>query len=174
METSFDDSNNEYMSLSEADAFDFDQVKTTYLNSLGKPEECAKSVDALIEDDSSFAFIEFKNCQITDRIRKDIRLKLSDSLLIYNDITGTDLSYSREHGEFIIVYSEAKNPSSAEYREKIVSSIMEKAQEELIRFGFDRHKGSYMKDVHTYTERQFAEYILRRSSNQDQPLLNMV
>ena len=56
METSFDDSNNEYMSLSEADAFDFDQVKTTYLNSLGKSEECAKSVDALIEDDSSFAF----------------------------------------------------------------------------------------------------------------------
>ena len=125
METSFDDSNNEYMSLSEADAFDFDQVKTTYLNSLGKSEDCAKSVDALIEDDSSFAFIEFKNCQITDRIR-------------------------------------------------IVSSIMEKAQEELIRFGFDRHKGSYMKDVHTYTEKQFAEYMLRRSSNQDQPLPNMV
>ena len=117
-----------------------------------------------------FVFVEFKNCPITDRIRKDIRLKLSDSLLIYNDITGTDLSYSREHGEFIIVYSEAKNPSSAEYREKIVSSIMEKAQEELIRFGFDRHKGSYMKDVHTYTEKQFAEYMLRRSSNQDQPL----
>lgn len=163
-----------YMTQSELKAIDFDTVKTQYANKLHLSEETASSLDAILLIHEHEVFIEFKNGNIKNEKRK-IKDKIRDSLLIYCDITDKHISYTRANIVFILVYNEKKNPIPHNLklensvrqnaREKIAEHIIKKANEELIRFDLEKFKTLYFKEVHTYTENEFEEYLKNISSN---------
>ena len=99
-ECSFDSSSNESMVESSKYIINFDSVKTKYLNSLNRSEECSASVDALGRDDNGFLyFIEFKNGDIDN---DNIRHKITESLLIFHDITHSSIIDTRKNADFIL------------------------------------------------------------------------
>lgn len=168
-ETSKDDSNIldiQYMTQSDAEAVDFDMVKRRYANALGLSEENAASVDAIIQLKDHVAFIEFKNGKVNNRNIKD---KARDSLLIFSDITGKNISYIREQTDFIVVYNSEKNPmpnqikkdrvQESASRAAIADYFMSKAQKEFILFDLERYKKLYFREVHTYSKEKFEEYL---------------
>ena len=167
-ETSHDSELNEYMTDSLIEAINFDGVKTQFANSFGCSEEVATSVDALILKNGNALFIEFKNAQIGKSTKTNIKRKISDSLLIFNDITDKSLSYTRKYADFILVYSEEKNSSSSPQkgeiqasmsREKIKDYFFKKSETEFIRFGLEPCKKVYFRNVHTYTQEEFRMYL---------------
>ena len=68
-------------------------------------EDRAASVDALVVKGDVIVFIEFKNGKVNNRNVKD---KIRDSLLIFNDITEKNLTYTRNKAELIVVYNEER------------------------------------------------------------------
>ena len=108
-----DISNIKYMTESNSMAVNFDKVKRIYVNTLGLSEESATSVDGLTKNNTDLLFIEFKNGEVKNRNVKD---KIRDSLLLFCDITNTDISYTRQHAQFILVYNEEKNPLPNQYK----------------------------------------------------------
>ena len=99
-ELSKDDNGNEtiqYMVELEHMAIDFDKVKREYANFYGATEDTLGSVDSIILFNNRIIFIEFKNGKIIDKTKKDIKKKIHSSLLIFCDITNTNLSYTREN-----------------------------------------------------------------------------
>ena len=81
-----------FMTESQLEAINFDTVKTKYANDLVLSEECAASVDALLETDENIAFVEFKNGKVNNRNIKD---KIRDSLLLFCDLTKQTISDTR-------------------------------------------------------------------------------
>ncbi len=161
-DTSKDCTNNEYMTFSEREVVNFDLVKRQYANDLGLSEENATSVDALMSYKGGLQLIEFKNGKVNNREIKD---KARDSLLIFLDIIGKNLSYSRTNMDFFVIYNMEKNPlphqalNDSPSLVYISECIMEKSGQEFIRFGLERYKGLYFKDVHTYSKEKFDLYL---------------
>lgn len=163
-ETSKDNSeknNIQYMTESQLEVIDFDKVKTQYNNNLNLTEEYAKSVDALMVNFAlnKIFFIEFKNGDMKNEKSK-VNSKVKDSLLIFCDIIKKNISYTRKNLIFILVYNESKNKSKNEKSKRdIAQHIHNKAKENVIRFGFEKLKRLYFKEVYTYTEKEFADYL---------------
>lgn len=171
-ETSKDASEREsvqYMTDSPIEVVDFDKVKRHYANHLHLSEECAASVDALVKTEENLLMIEFKNGKVNNRNVKD---KVRDSLLFFCDITGKNISYTRENLEFIVVYNQEKNPlpnqlkkqtartiQDSPSREAIGKYFLKKGNEEFIRFDLERYKRLYFREVHTYSPEEFDEYM---------------
>ena len=158
-EASYDDKNNCYMTSSNIEVIDFDKVKREYLNNLGLSEECAKSVDAIIDYNGIIDYkgnvilIEFKNGKMKNE-KKAVKEKIKDSLLIFGDIIGKTISSIRNDTKFILVYNESKNSKI-----EISKSVFNRAGEEIIRFDLEKFKGLYFQEIHTYTEEEFEKYI---------------
>lgn len=144
-----------YMTDSEIEAINFDKVKTEYANDLGLSEECAYSVDTLAFLNDQNVFIEFKNGNMKNEKSK-VKHKIRDSVLILCDILGWTISDTRDKLTFILVYNEAKNSSA---KQQIKKHYMKKADEELILYDLGKFKNLYFKDVHTFNEQQFEEYM---------------
>ena len=157
-----------YMTESTVIAVDFDEVKRLYVNALGISEDNAYSVDGISHTDNAISFIEFKNGKVNNRNVKD---KIRDSLLIFCDITNTDISYTRQNAEFVLVYNEDKNPLPNQYKKDIVQPsasrtfiskrLAQMGKQEFILFDLERYKKLYFKDVHTYSQEEFEEYVLK-------------
>ena len=76
-DTSYDETNDTYMTENEIIVIDFDQAKTSYCNKLGVSNEYAASADALCKvSDKKFYLIEFKNGSFKD---SDIKKKAKES-----------------------------------------------------------------------------------------------
>lgn len=172
-ELSIDDSDKDnihYMTGSLKEAVDFDAVKTSYANDLGLSEECASSVDGIFKNSNNLVFVEFKNGNMKGEKRK-VKDKIRDSLLIFGDITGVHITDTREWLEFVLVYNIEKNPMPNQVqrepvqesysRVEIAKHFSKKAKEEFIRFDLERFKTLYFKEVHTYSEEEFEEYLQR-------------
>ena len=159
--TSMDNSekdNIQYMTESELSVINFDSVKTAYANSLGLSEEVACSVDALMKKDGKLFFIEFKNTKIKGEAKRNVMNKVRDSILIYNDIEKSSISDTRSNAIFVLVYSEEKN-SDGHGTNSIAHKVMSLAKEKEVRFGMERFKRLYFKEVYTYTEKEFEEFL---------------
>lgn len=156
-DASYDDKNNCYMTLDNMEVIDFDKVKREYLNNLGLSEECSKSVDAIIDFNENFILIEFKNGKMKNE-KKDVKEKIKDSLLIFGDVIGETVSSIRNDAKFILVYNASKNESKNSKIE-ISKRVSHLAREEIIRFDLEKYKGLYFQEIHTYTEKEFEEYI---------------
>ena len=105
-ETSMDDADKKdirYMTESDLSVINFDTVKTKYANALGVSEETAKSIDALIYSAPCDVFVEFKNGDVGN-CKREVKMKIRDSLLIFCDIIGQNISYTRRNTNFILVY----------------------------------------------------------------------
>lgn len=165
-----DKNNIRYMINDTRDVVDFDMVKTKYANKLGLSEEVAKSADALYDGKNKDIFIEFKNGNMANQ-KSAVRDKVRNSLLLFGDITGRSISYTRNSAEFVLVYNEEKNTDikrvkkssvqNSESRDKIVSAVHRYAKEEFVRFGMEIFKGLFFRDVHTYTVKEFSEYLFK-------------
>lgn len=151
-----------FMTESDLEVISFDAIKTKYANALNLSEDVAHSVDALLVKeqnlDNDIFFIEFKNGKVDGKIKRNIANKVRDSLLIYNDIQTVSISDLRKHAVLILVYNESKN-IEGHHRDYIAQSVMSFAKEELIRFDLERFKHLYFREVHTYTENQFEEFL---------------
>ena len=188
-DASLDDKNNVYMTNLGLKIIDFDSIKQEYTRRLHISENSAKSCDALLtnvscedklKDKESIYFIEFKNGAVKV---SDIRIKVKDSLLIYSDIEKIDLSYFREHAEFILVYNSDKHKSKVEIRKKESKKNSEESEkfskeririgqhfsklgeEEFLIFDIEHMKKMYFKDVHTYDKYEFENYIKEKLEN---------
>lgn len=154
-----DNATTEYMVYSEMEVINFDVVKTKYMNSLSASEECAKSCDALAQINNDIIFIEFKNGSMKTK-KKNVRDKIRDSLLIFGDITGKTLSYTRKNLVFVLVYNPEQNPPEKPSLNRIIDNINQRAATETIRFELGKLKGVYFRDIHTYTPEEFERNYL--------------
>lgn len=155
----------QYMTSSETLVVNFDLVKRYYVNGLGLSEEKITSVDAIVPLENRILFVEFKNGKVNNRNVKD---KLRDSLLVFLDIIGENIDFSRSNIDLIVVYNLEKNPlpkqdqkgqlQEAPSRVSIADYVMGKARKELIRFDLERYERLYFRNIHTYPKERFDEY----------------
>lgn len=164
-ETSKDshDGNDVFMTESLAEAINFDDVKSEYICNL-KLSDSPKSNDALfINSDSLATFIEFKNGFMDNQKIYGVRKKIYDSMLMLSDIVGKNISYTRNHLDYILVYNNAKNPNpkkvyrESEARDSIDKAILSYADQRQIKFGIEIFQGYCFRNVYTYTEKEFKE-----------------
>ena len=126
--TSKDHANDQYMTESLRMVVNFDGVKEQYIKINNLSQISIKSVDALMQfkKDKPIIFVEFKNGIIfmeenpkngnstkkiilDPEIEQEICDKAQDSLLVFNDIVGKNISYTRKNVDFILVYNYEKN-----------------------------------------------------------------
>lgn len=159
-EDNSDKSDIKYMTSSKLLAVNFDAVKRQYTNALGLSEEVSASVDAFAVIAGENFLIEFKNGIISNE--KNLKRKISESLLILCDILHCNISDTRENYDFILVYNESKNPLSNQTNKSniyISNHICGKGNKEIVRFGFEKLKPIYFNEVHTYTEKEFDNFL---------------
>lgn len=169
----------QYVTNSPYEVIHFDLVKEHYVtDTFGKPRDSLTSADALMEvspqnTEAPFVFVEFKNGKLNKKENLlNLREKLRDSLLIFADITGSTVAAARKTLDFILVYNAEKNPPApgeahpedtgipeSPSRLKIASRLAEKANRELIRFDLERFQSIYYRNIHTYSEAQFENYL---------------
>lgn len=166
-----DDANNEYMTECQKPVINFDKVVENYCK--GIHISIVGSNDALVihEDGDTATFIEFKNGRINDTAsRNKILKKIYDSLLIFSDITNKNISETRKHMNYILVYNDVKNCDDSnpktEYREcesrdEIDKILLGYGKETHIKYGLEFLKGYCFKNVNTYTKSEFEELFVK-------------
>lgn len=166
----------EYMTESQVGVINFDKVKEAYAKEKGLKNH-PKSNDALyVQQGDIDTFIEFKNGYMEKGKGPELKEKIYDSLLILMDIIDENISYTREHLNYILVYNGVKNSDNENInpkttmqdspaREEISKSVFRLAQERKILFGLERFKGYCLKEVATYTKTEFEqEFVAKLSS----------
>ena len=161
------------MTESELTAVCFDDVKDEYVELLGM-SEIPKSNDALFDEgNGTLVFVEFKSGHIDSQKQFAIRKKIYDSTLIFTDITSTGISYMREQMKYILVYNDAANKNAdgrklpcqresvqtSEAYDKIAKIFSNYGGLEYIGFGLGIFQNYCFKEVHTYTQTEFEEYL---------------
>lgn len=170
--TSKDDANDEYMTESLRMVVNFDKVKEEYIkiNNLGKSS--IKSVDALVQfkNNKPIIFVEFKNGKIFKKeklkngnltkkiildpeIEQEICDKIKDSLLVFNDITKTGISYTRGNMKFILVYNE----------EKIFKRLKRHIKANIKKYKFNKYENIYFKEIIVCTKKSFKIFLERNN-----------
>mgnify|MGYP006964201905 CR=1 FL=1 len=181
-----DQDNIQYMTNSERKAVNFDDVKGEYIEKLSLVE-VPKSNDALFmtrdkngienknkeKKESMLIFVEFKNGFMDGKKKFDVRKKIYDSVIILTDILDSGISKQRDQLEYILVYNEDVNKGEADVLKKasyvqpskaydaLAKTIFGMAKKEYVCFNIDIFKNYCFKDVHTYTEKEFEEYLER-------------
>ena len=197
--TSYDSDEQEYMCGSTFPVFDFDGLKEWYVEKCAlKLTKVPFSNDVLWLDDNHSVFIEFKNGKIGPTENNAIIFKIYDSLLVLLDDKfdlawccsdfRQNISYTREHMDYILVYngekydeknptpqtrkglerqdnrdvvtaSARKLPQSSNHRTKINKIFRALGNRSLILFGLDRFKGYLFRQVYTLDQDEFQKYL---------------
>ena len=153
--TSKDDSNDEYLSNSSLPVYNFDDIRTNYIESFSL-ERIPMSADAFVKINASEMYlVEFKNGAISNREIFEIRKKMYDSLLLLCDLLGIGISQTRQSLQFILVTNERKRNDLA--KRKVTS---EKGNEHKTGYGLDDFVDIYYKDVHTVTAHDFQKQFV--------------
>lgn len=125
-ELSRDDSHDHAVTGAQTKAIGFDRVRNEYVAPL-KLRNGPNSMDAICvftdDEDSSLAFIEFKNGKLYKRDAFEIRKKIYDILLIFQDLTGIGLATLRAHATCILAYRKDLNPDDEHEGEFIPASL---------------------------------------------------
>lgn len=168
-EVSLDDTNTVSMIESDISIISFDRLKTDYTIQFNSRDNM-KSADGLFLENSTF--VEFKNGKliknqkgkwIDDKYEiQEIELKIKDSVLIFCDIAKKNLEYIRENFNFILVYNFEKNAL-----DRFTDNLFRNSKKEIVRFGMNKHKNIIFRDVHTYTEEEFKEYLNKNFKNKN-------
>ena len=123
--------------------------------------------------DNKLIFVEFKNGFMDAKKKFDVRKKIYDSVIILTDILNLGISKLRDQMEYVLVYNENINEDEKEILQKksyvqpskaydsLAKGIFGMAKKEYVCFGVDIFKNYCFKDVHTYTEKEFEEYLER-------------
>lgn len=178
-----DGANKEYMTNSCKEVIDFDEVKKAYVQGI-KSTDMPTSNDAFICLGEEYYFIEFKNGKMRNAIH-NVRRKIYESLLIYSDITGHTISFTREKVNYILVYNSEKNKMEVEHQIKerqkqcnpnldkreiqessalddILRTMGQLAKENLDIWGLEAAFGKmYFNKVKTYDMLEFEEEFIK-------------
>lgn len=164
-----DDSNNEYMTDCNLMAINFDKVSKKYCKNLSLFS--VESNDALfaLKNGKCTTFIEFKNGYIDKTTQYKLVKKIYDSMLVFMDVTKTNISETRDFLNYILVYNENKNADNpkteyheSESRDFIDKTILEYGKEVHIKYGLDFFKGYCFKEVNTYTKKEFENLFVSK------------
>ena len=149
----------------------FDQVKEKYIVPL-KLSETPASNDALFENGKgNIIFVEFKNGYIDKKTQFRLRKKIYDSMLIFTDIVSAGIRDMREVAEYILVYNEIVNADNNQIQKRrdyvqpsdsfvsIAKRLGGLAKNEYVSFGLKMFENYCFKKVHTYTEKEFEQYL---------------
>jgi len=156
----YHDGSEMFMTDSMLMVINFDSVKYEYIKYLGLSEP-PKSNDALFLDESgNYYFIEFKNGFIGEAKVFEINRKILDSLLIFTDIIGKGISFTRESMNYILVYNKDKNQDAPLNIDFKTHQIEKNAKRKLIRFGLGRFEKLFFKEVFTLSKEAFeTEFV---------------
>lgn len=153
-EISSDTTNKQYMTNSTKNVIDFDEVKNKYIaNCNPKGSSFLSSVDAIAEFER-ITFIEFKNGEIDKKTQRNICNKIRDSLLMFCDITGKNISYTRKNIDFMLVCNGDKNDIP------IINRVIVNAED----FKFNIFKNIYFREINICTVELFEEFLLKYQS----------
>ena len=186
-EISCDSNKNEYLCVSTWIVFDFDGLKQWYVEKYTPNlPKVPCSNDALWLDEHHIVFIEFKNGRIETKDNRNIIFKVYDSLLLLLDDKfdlswccsdfQQNISYTREHMDYILVYNKEKydeghptqqtikglerqNVQASKSRTKIYKGVRALGKTNLILFGLDRFKGYLFRQVYTLDQDEFQKYL---------------
>lgn len=176
--TSYDDSNNIYMTESSLEVFDFDKVKEKYSQKYNVYKTPNSNDVLFFNSDDEVYFIEFKNGKLTQYENGKVKFKFLESILMFLDIVNEGLAYARNNIKYILVYNYEANRDNKNYsdeekiqevhykshkdpRVKIGQSLMGLANKEFVRFDLARYANIYVKEVHTYDVEDFKKHFLR-------------
>lgn len=161
-----------YMTNSEIQVINFDKVKESYIREMNLSNIPCSNDALYIGKDRGIVFVEFKNGVLKKSDIFNVYNKIYDSLLIFNDIVGENITFCRQNLSFILVYNERKNTCETNDTGRQASSkaiiskyIHNKAKKKFVRFGLDRFEKIYFKEVYTYTQNEFEEIFLAEISN---------
>ena len=169
-DVSLDDQNNVSMVNSDKKVYNFDLFQTRYFHLFNQRKPLA-SLDALVENEDDWYFIEFKNGKYDNKVGKSIKEKISPSLLTFLDVIGETLTFSRKNINFVLVYNAHKNKAygnlmskdeiqSSEERNKIKIHLKSLSKNKsFCLFGLSRYKSVYFRDVFAYNELEFLRFI---------------
>lgn len=161
-----------YMTEDMTEVINFDDVKKEYISVLSLSDVPA-SADALLEKEDGYPiFIEFKNGRVNKQKQYEIQKKVYDSVLIFSDVVQCTIKKLRESAEFILVYNEEANSNNTEIKEhkpayvqpsgafdRFAKNIGKLAGDEYVCFKLKQFEKYCFKKVHTYTEKEFENYI---------------
>lgn len=171
---SYDKAHDEYMVESSVIAIDFDEVVKEYKGER-QLYQIPKSNDALVfEEGGRIFFVEFKNGAMKSQV-DSCKIKIYDSNLILMDLTGISVEDLRKSVEYVLVYNEKKGEAFIESEKnkacgKISTSpsltrigqiFSGYGKSEFVLFGLKKFQNYCFKAVHTYTVREFEEYLGR-------------
>lgn len=177
-ECSCDDCNNEFMVEDDMEVISFDDVKNKYMKqNKGLFSDRLTSNDVLIEKNGKWYFIEFKNGNILKKDKKDIFIKIYDSVIIFQDIMNKDIDFCRENMVYVLIYNETRNDNDK--REVLEQTEINVSQNRNIigarlsglahrpwdaMFGLKKFKNFIFKEVYTVPkcdyEKFMREYVL--------------
>lgn len=164
-----------YMTNLELDVVNFDLVKDKYCK-MNNIKISLNSNDALYYDENNITFIEFKNGKISKQEAIKIRGKVYDSVIILSDITTQKISYIRDNVDYILVYNKIKNQENIDSSSKkevdfspslnnFTKTLSKPANKEYVAFGLNRFKNYCLKNIYTFTEEEFEDYINTKLKN---------
>lgn len=170
--TSKDDGNGVcvYMTESGLQVVNFDKVMAKYSSHVGISSPWSNDALCINRENGRLTFIEFKNGKIKPY---ELQQKIYDSLLVFTDIIGAGIKFTRKEMDYILVYNGEKNSmektkendghhiNDSESRYAIAKTLTAKGGEEFIGFGLNKFKGYCFKDVHTYSAEEFEEKFVK-------------
>lgn len=168
-EISWDSDHAVSMIESDQTIIDFDLLQERYFK-FHKSDRPFASMDGLWQIGDEWYFIEFKNGKIDHKTKKNIREKVTASLMTLLDILDETLSYARTHIHFILVYNPARNFSDKQSlqcdeiqdspsRNYIKARINQFAKRRFVLFGVISYEYIFFKSVHTYHQKEFESFI---------------
>lgn len=149
----------------------FDNVKKEFCKTFNKDETLMFSVDTILYNkrNNRVVMVEFKSGTLTKHVKRRIKSKLKDSILLLNHLLNKNLNYMQENMEFVLVYNLDSNPDSQQNLSdsdpldndgfyELADNLIGLAEEENIRFGLEAYEDIFVKKVHTYNVEQFKRY----------------
>lgn len=149
----------------------FDNVKKEFCKTFNKDETLMFSVDTILYNkrNNRVVMVEFKSGTLTNHVKRRIKSKLKDSILLLNHLLNKDLNYMQENMEFVLVYNLDSNPDSQQNLSdsdpldndgfyELADKLIGLGEEENIRFGLEAYEDIFVKKVHTYNVEQFKRY----------------
>jgi len=138
-------------------AINFDNVTSVYAKKLGK---VPTSSDVLYQHKGKdIYFVEFKSSKPTGQIREELKLKATESLLTFMELTKTDRDYARNHMTFVVVFREQEKSERERHHNMQLKRGKQPATKGL---KLGRLKGMYFKDVLTQSSNEFEDYITQQ------------
>ena len=143
----------------------FDNVKKEFCKTFNKDETLMFSVDTILYNkrNNRVVMVEFKSGTLTKHVKRRIKSKLKDSILLLNHLLNKNLNYMQENMEFVLNPDSQQNLSDSDPLDndgfyELADNLIGLAEEENIRFGLEAYEDIFVKKVHTYNVEQFKRY----------------